>query len=152
MDAVGGTASVIAIVTATLQSARAIHIIVSGIKDGPFHVQELMTNVTDLRMVLELANNFRNLAAGNAQQASHFAELENTIQRCFTDLQGFEAKLAKLWNGAGDRRLTQMWKSVKSVLKEDEFFRMGRKISHYAQILGVQLSVLGRLVDKEYLY
>ncbi|KAF8250895.1 ankyrin [Wilcoxina mikolae CBS 423.85] len=151
MAALGGTASVIAVVTATLQSARAIHIIVSGIKDAPSHVQDLMTNVTDLRMVLDLVNNLHNLATGNAhtQQARHLSELENTTQRCLTDLQEFEAKLARLWNGAGDRRLTQMWKSVKIMLKEDEFFRMGKKIGHYVQALGLQLSVLGRMTDVE---
>jgi len=86
MEAVGVAASIIQLITAALQSAKAIQTVLSGIEDGPAHVNELSTKLGDLRGILPQLQSLQS-TSGNA-----FDELMRSTQRCATDLQVFEIK------------------------------------------------------------
>jgi predicted nuclease with TOPRIM domain len=142
MEALGATASIIAIVTAALHSAKTIRDILSGIKDGPTHVRELEAKTEDLRGLLKQLRNLE-----NRQSGAEFDELRASARRCAVDLHEFGEKLAKLQNVPGDRRWAKVRNGVKSMLREDDFVCMGRKLSHYVDFFTAQLGILGTYVD-----
>ncbi|KAF8241495.1 hypothetical protein K440DRAFT_642216 [Wilcoxina mikolae CBS 423.85] len=143
MAALGIAASIIAVITAALQSAKVIHQILSGIKDGPHHVVELSTKVNDSQAILKQLQNFD-------RSRNVFDELKKSIVPCADDLAVFETKLAKLQNTPGEGRWVRIRKGVGIVLREGDFLSMHRKISHYIKVLGVQVGIVGMGVQLEH--
>jgi len=137
MEALGAAASIVSLVTAALQSAKVIQEILSGIKDGPTLINELTSKLSDLRGLLPQLERLQSTSG------STIDELRRTTERCAGELQMFEAKLAKLRNVPGDRRWAKVRKGLKTVLKEDEFSSMRRKLSDYMNSFTVQLGVIG---------
>lgn len=53
MDAVGGAASIVAMITCACQSTKVIYQTFQGIKDGPRHVHLLLLGLMELDKVLQ---------------------------------------------------------------------------------------------------
>jgi len=135
MDPLGAAASVFAIITAAVHSAKVIHKILRDIKDGPNYILELSTKVNDLQGILAQLQNLNQ--SGNA-----FDQLKKSMAPCADDLAIFERKLAKIRN-IPEGRWANIRRGVRLILREDDFLSMNRKISHYIDILGVQVGIVG---------
>ncbi|KAF8248642.1 ankyrin [Wilcoxina mikolae CBS 423.85] len=136
MDPLSPAASVVAIITAALNSAKFIHQIIRSIKDGPHHILELSAKLSDLQGILRQLQSFDR--SGNA-----FDELRQFMAPCANDLANFERKLAKLNDIPGEGRWAKIRRGVGIMLREDDFLSMNRKITHYIDILTVQVGMFG---------
>ncbi|KAF8528325.1 ankyrin repeat-containing domain protein [Trichophaea hybrida] len=116
MYVLGAAANIVSLVTVALQSAKVIQEILSGIKDGPTLINELTSKLSDLRGLL--------------------LQLERLPSTSGT-------KLAKLRNVPGDRRWAKVRKGLKTMLKEDEFLSMRRKLGDYMDSFSVLLGLIG---------
>jgi hypothetical protein len=138
MDPLSTTASVIAVVTAALQCAKTIREIVCGIRDGPTHIAELGTKMSDIRDLLKQLK-----AVGQRITGNEFDDLKATMQRCASDLATFERKILKVREVPGEKKWAKVKKRIKATLKEDDFLSMGRKVAQYIETIGVQLEIVG---------
>lgn len=142
MEAIGAGASIIAITTVALQSSRAVYETISGIKNGPDEVKELASEVQQLchllRQVTEISSKM------DDRDAISISELQTVIGQCRQNLDGFQKQFDKLKVSSNDRRLSKAWKRVKLVVKKEDFQRMWRTVSHYVNILGRHLDLIGR--------
>jgi hypothetical protein len=138
MEPLSTTASVIAIVTAALQCTKTIHEIICGIRNGPTYVQELSVKMSDLRGLLNQLK-----VVGHRITGDQFDELKATMQRCANDLAIFEGKILKLREVPGEKKRAKVKKRIKAMLKEDDFLSIGRKVTQYIEMIGVQLETVG---------
>jgi hypothetical protein len=72
-----------------------------------------------------------------------FDELENFMNPCRTDLSEFQGKLATFQSSPGDGMRDKIRKGVGIMLREADFVDMDRKISHYIDVLGVRVGIIG---------
>jgi len=142
MDGLSVAANIISIVTAGVRSAVVIREILNGIKDGPAHVRELGIKVDEVSGLLKQLKVLQQHVSGN-----ELDELSTMTQRCAAELETFEGKISKLRNVPGDRRWAKVRKGLKTILKEDDFLSMSRRLSHYIGVFGVQLGILGACVS-----
>lgn len=142
MDALGAVASVIAVTTVALQSSRTVYETISGIKNGPEEVKELASEVQQLchilRQVTEVSKNI------DDRDATSISELQNVIDQCRQNLDDFQKQFNQFKVLSNERRWTKAWKRVKLVVKKEDFLRMWRTVSHYVNILGRHLDLIGR--------
>ena len=142
MDPLSGTASVIAVVTAALQSGIAIHKAVAGIRDGPEQVARLASAVEDLNGLLRQLSTMPAVSQDNRPE--DLPELREAMVRCAKDVESFNKKLAKLAVVPTDKTLRKAWKQVNSLVRKDEFRDMRQSVLHHISSLTSQLSVLER--------
>lgn len=142
MEVVGAGASILAIATVALQSSRVVYETISGIKNGPHEVKELASEVQQLchllRQVTEISDKM------DDRDATSVSELQAVIDQCRQNLDDFQKQCDKLEVSSNDRRLSRAWKRVKLVIKKEDFQRMWRTVSHYVNILGRHLDLIGR--------
>lgn len=131
MDGVSGAASVITVVGVALNSTQAIYSFVSGIKNGPKTIQQIMSSIQDLSKLL-------NQLQGRTDQFDLAAQLDDTVKRCAQDLKAFEQGLAKLSPLVGNRGV-RLWKKLKTSLREKELERTSRVIQSHTAALSLQL-------------
>ncbi|KAH7143990.1 hypothetical protein EDB81DRAFT_884583 [Dactylonectria macrodidyma] len=94
------TASLVAFVTAGIQSAQVIYNTLSAIKDGPEAVKQATRDVYTLGDIL---NHF-------GKHSSTDKELRRRINECAADLKGYEVKLEKFVIYDNERTLGKLWK------------------------------------------
>ena len=144
MEAVGAGASIIAVTTVALQSSRVIYETISGIKNGPEEVKELASEVQQLchllRQVTEISKKI------DDRDVTSASELQSVIEQCRQNLDDFQKQFDKLEVSSNERRLIRAWKRVKLVVKKEDFQKMWRTVSHYVNILGRHLDLIGRCV------
>jgi len=150
MDPLSGTASVIAVVTAALQTGIAIHKAVSGIRDAPQQVSRLASTFDDLNSLLHQLADI--LTCSPDEQSGDLSKL---VDRCVADINAFKGKLAKLNAAPGERPLSRTWKRVKKFIHQDEFGGMGLVVRDHITSLKFQLDVLQRWfnsIPPQYIY
>lgn len=103
MDGVSAAASIVALVTVGLQSASAIHAVVSGIRGGPEQVSRLASALEDLSRVLQQLSRIQTVRQGRSGEG--FAELERLMGLCVKNVDGFGARLAKQKRVPADKTL-----------------------------------------------
>lgn len=138
----GAVASIIAVSTAALQSSRVVYETISGIKNAPDEVKELASGVQQLchllRQVTEMSDKM------DDRDATSISELQIVMDQCRQNLDRFQKKCDKLAISSTDGKLSMAWKRVKLVVKKEDFQRMWRTVSHYHNILGRHLDLIGR--------
>jgi hypothetical protein len=148
MDPLSGAASVIAVVTAALQSGIAIHKAVSGIRDGPEQVSRLASTLQDLNSVLRQLTIIP-VGHENGRCEDH-PELHKAIDRCVKDIESFRTKLVKLTVVPTDKNMGKAWKKVKSYIRKDEFRDMWQIVLRHISSLTFQLGILQRYFSFSY--
>ncbi|MCJ1314314.1 hypothetical protein MMC25_007995 [Agyrium rufum] len=116
MDPLSSGASVLAFLGLALKSAKAIHYVLSTVKDGPSFVQSLVDKVAQLQSVLE--------------------------RKCIADITGFESKLLGLKIGDGSRRRDKLWKRLKAVFSEQDLELMRDVVRAHMVTLNVWLGLV----------
>ena len=120
MDGLSGAASVIAVFGLALSSTQVIYNTVSGIKNGPKAIQEMVSSLQDLSKILQQLT-------GCSDQLYLAADLDKLAGRCVRDLKAFEQQLANL-SSSGANRAVRLWRNVKVTLQEKDLKRMSTLI------------------------
>lgn len=141
MEALSLVASVFAVTTVALQSAKAIYETVSGIKNGPKEVRDLASAVQQLCHILDQVSD----ASGQMgdRDAQKLCALQDVIDQCRRKLDEFQKQFDKLETCPDEKKLDRAWKKVKLVAKKEDFRKMGATVAHYISVLGVHLGLLG---------
>lgn len=140
MDAVGGTASVLALVGFALQSTKTIYQAISGIKNGPEQVQQLASAVYNLQLVLTQISTCR--AVKLAGPETNLKVITDLIEACNKNVSTYENELMKVQISLNDKKAGKAWKKIKTVLKENDLRRMRTEVNNYVAALGLQLNLL----------
>ncbi|KAL9634727.1 MAG: hypothetical protein Q9164_003916, partial [Protoblastenia rupestris] len=134
MDGLSGAASVITVFGLALSSTKVIYSVVSGIKNGPKAIQQIMSSLQDLLKLLQQL-------IGCTDQFYLAADLEDSVGRCAQDLKAFEHQLAKLSLSA-DNRAVRVWKNVKATFQEKDLERMSALVQRHVAALSLQLQIV----------
>ena len=116
MDGVSAGASVVTFVVVALQSAKAVHDVLSAVKDGPQNVQILTDSLRQLQNVLERITQLHIRQSDDADSA----DLECLAQKCAIDVAGFQSKLRRLTFSADERRVGRLWKRLRVAVNEKD--------------------------------
>jgi hypothetical protein len=144
MDGVSAAASIVALVTVALQSASAIHAVVSGIRNGPEQVSQLILALESLNGVLQQLSRLQTIRQDGSRE--DLSDLENLMGSCVKDINRFRRMLAKLQHVPADKTLGRAWKQVKPILHKEEFREMRQTIHDYISRLNLQLNIIQRYV------
>ena len=141
MEALGITASVVAIVTIGLQCSKFIYQIVSGIKDGPSAVQKVVkaakTLMNLLEQIKELALHAENVLG--AKNSKFFEEFRPLLSEGVEELTVIKEELSR-FTASSDHRLRY---NLKTYLREKDFEKICDRIEYYTQLFTSQLSYAG---------
>lgn len=141
MEALGITASVVAVVTIGLQCSKFIYQIVSGIKGGPSAVQKVVRAAKNLinllEQIKELAVHAKNMLG--AKDSKFFEDFRPLLSEGVEELTVIKEKLSR-FTATSDLRL---WYNLKTFLHEKDFEKMGDRIEYYTQLFTSQLSCAG---------
>ena len=133
MEALGGAASVTAIVTIAFQSIQVIHDVVCGIRNGPDQIRRLSESIEYLREILDQIR-------GNTGGDASFV---HSMKICAEDLEAFKIKLRKL-KTPGETRIRTAWEKVVMFLKREEFEEMQIIIQRHCTALSLRLNTSQR--------
>lgn len=142
MEALSAVGSVIAVATVALQSSRVVYETISGIKNGPKEVRELALEVQQLYYLLEQVT--KTSKKMDDRDTTSISELQGVIDQCRQNLDDFQQQFDKFEVSSNERGLSKAWTRLKLVVKKEDFRRMRRTISHYVNVLGVHLDLIGR--------
>lgn len=137
-DPLSTGASVVAFVGLALSSAKAIHDILSAVKDGPQTVKRLADEVKQLGDILVRLPQLQI----NTINITDLADLASVSSQCNTDLSGFSAKLQRLSCSDGDRRVGRIWKRLKVAITEKDLDQMRDSVRYYIGILNIRVTLL----------
>ena len=140
MDAVGSTASVLALVGFALQSTKTIYQAISGIKNGPVQVQQLASAVHNLHLVLTQISTCR--AVKLAGPETNLKVIADLVEACNKNVSRYENELTKVQISLNDKKAGKAWKKIKTVLQENDLQRMWAEVNHHVAALGLQLHLL----------
>ena len=112
MDAVGAAASLTALATLALQSAKLIHETISSIQEAVPNVSHLGKAIGHLRALLERCITDAESGHDGDQQ------LKTLLQHCGTELKEFEAFLEKLLRGFHRSSFKKIGSRLRAVLDE----------------------------------
>lgn len=142
MEALGAVGSVFAVTTVALQSSRVVYETISGIKNGPKEVKELASGVQQLCHILEQVTEISKKAVD--RDAKNIFELQGVIDQCRQNIDDFQKQFENFEVSSDERRLGKAWKRVKLVVQKEDFRRMRITVTHYINVLGVHLDLIGR--------
>lgn len=142
MEALGVAASIIAVTTIALQSAKAVYTTVNGIKNGPKEVKDLASALTDLSYILEQVAEISNLF-GDTDRID-LSGLKKVMDECVRTLADFRKQLEKLDVLSDEGSLEKARRRVKLAVQKEDFRRMWVTVRHYISVFGTHLSVIGR--------
>ncbi|KAB5582935.1 hypothetical protein GE09DRAFT_948401 [Coniochaeta sp. 2T2.1] len=137
-DPLSAGASVVAFLGVAWSSAKAIHEILSAVKDGPRNVQRLADDVKQLQDIL---GRISALLVGSAHNTD-LDELATLSGRCQSDLADFASKLQSLHLTPNDRRMGNLWKRLRAAMGEKDLDRMRDVIGNYISVLNIRLTLL----------
>ena len=138
MDAVGGVASVIAVITFALQSTKVIYKFTSSISHGSDDINRLATATSNLQKLLEdtkllaeHANRTNSVADGNLLE-----KVKPLVDRCANDLGEISGKLSHLQKDSKDGRCKKAKKHAKVWLDTKGVTEIWNTVNHYVELLG----------------
>ena len=140
MDAVGSTASILALVGFALQSTKTIYQTISGIKNGPEQVQQLASAVHNLQLVLTQISTCR--AVKLVGPETNLKVITDLIEACHKNVSRYENELTKVQISLNDKKAGKAWKKIKTVLQENDLRRMWTEVNNHVAALGLQLNLL----------
>ena len=140
VEVVGGAASITAIVTVSLQSVKLVYQIISGIRDGPPEVQQLLLRLSQLENLLQQVTRSSIDSTGTTQEFQ--VQLHSTVQECAKLSKTLESRLVSLCTKGGDGKTIKAWRFIKVLLSKDELSRIRMTVLEiYARLIhlvGVQ--------------
>ena len=136
MDGLSGAASVIAVFGLALSSTQVIYNTVSGIRNGPKAIQQMVSSLQDLSKILQQLTRC-------SDQPYLVADLDELAGRCIRDLKAFEQQLAKLSSSGANTAVT-LWRNVKVMLQEKDLERMSTLIQRHVAALSLQMQIIER--------
>lgn len=140
MEAVGAAASLTALLTLALQSAKFIQQTVSGFNDAPGHPLQLGKAASHLHCVLtRLAKSREQQRQSSRHPGKEDHGLKQLLQDCVTDLQAIQENLSQLYTQPNDDKLDRALKRVRIVLSAKKIERTWSILNHYGTYLGLHL-------------
>ncbi|KAK3342067.1 hypothetical protein B0T25DRAFT_511599 [Lasiosphaeria hispida] len=138
MDPVSAGSSILAFVVLALKSARAIHELLSAVKDGPQSLRHLAGDIAQLQGILERLSNLQpeSIDEGGARA------LEVAASRCVQDVGDIESKLARFTISPTDKHAGKLWKRLLTAIGEKDLMQMQDLVRCHFMMLGVQLGML----------
>ena len=136
MDGLSGAASVITIVSLALSSSQVIYNTVSGIRNGPENLEQLITGLQSLLSVLQQLQ-------GSSDSLYLAVNLPEQVQRCAANLKSFEKKLERL-SSSTYNKTANLCKNFKVVLQSKDLDRMVALIQQDVGTLSLQLQIIQR--------
>ena len=138
MEAVGGAASVITVVTLALQSTKIIYEVVSSIKHGSDDINRLARATSNLEKLLTITQRLAEHAKGtnNVGEGKLLEELTPLVDQCADALREIPPKLARLQKDSRDRRLQKAGKYAKVYLDTKGVNAIWNTVNHYVELLG----------------
>jgi hypothetical protein len=122
-------ASIIAIITIGVQSAKIIFDTLSLISDGPELISRIVRDVQRLGTILKALGSRCSVGQTWANA------LRQHLQECTGDLKKYEVKLGKLCMSGNERRVGRLWKKVKTAMGERDLASIQTSVaSHIAQL------------------
>ena len=142
MEAIGGVASAITVVTLALQSTKAIYEVASSVKHGSDDIDRLARATSNLIELLEVimrlvehAERTRSVAEGKLLK-----ELIPLIDQCANALREIAPKLDQVQKDSKDRRWKRAMKHAKVYLDSKGIAEIWNVVNHYLQLLGSRLT------------
>ncbi|KAL9610262.1 MAG: hypothetical protein Q9167_005033 [Letrouitia subvulpina] len=126
MEALGITASLVAVVTVTLQSTRFVYETISTVRDGPLAVKKLLNAIQDLEQLLNALISLRKhpRLSPCLTDASALSNLENVTKDCNRKLLEMHRRIDRLQRAPGERQWKRIVKHSKTFLHERDYESM----------------------------
>jgi len=141
ISALGVGASIITLADIALKSAKAIHRVLSGVRDGPDNIKQAVVAVGGLLLTLEQLSKCRALDQNGSEA------LTAHVLACINDLERFHEKLKILVIGAEEQRRERYWKNIKAIFNERALVNMSSTVAGHTSTLNLALNVLQRYVQ-----
>jgi len=135
-EAIGVGASALAFVLLGLKSAKVAYQALSSIKDGPTHVNQIMSSVLGLQYTLERLSHCR-LVMEHQDEG-----LLKATKACADDMNLFADQLEKFVKA--HHGVARQWNKVKFFLKEEDLKRMSAAVVGHTTALSLHLEILNR--------
>ena len=142
MEAIGGVASIIAVVTLALQSTKVIYEAASSVNHGSDDIDRLAKATSNLEELLEVikrlaehAENTKSVADGKLLE-----ELTPLIDQCANALSNIAPKLDQMKIDDKDRPWKKVKKHAKVYLDTKRIAEIWNVVNHYVQLLGSRLT------------
>lgn len=138
MEALGGVASVIAVVTLALQSTKVIYEFTSSISHGSHDItrvavatSNLQRLLQDTKLLAEHAKRTDNVANGNLLE-----KIEPLVDQCASDLGQISEKLSHLQNDSKDGSWRKAKIRARIYLDTKSVTEIWNTVNHHVQLLG----------------
>ena len=141
MEALGGVASAITVLTLALQSTKVIYEVVSSISHGSDDIDRLARATSNLQKLLE---NTKQLAehverTKSMVDANLLGKMKPLLDQCADDLGEISRKLSPLQKDSKDRRWKKAIKHTKVYLDTKGATEIWNVVNHYVELLGTCL-------------
>lgn len=139
MEAVGAASSLLAVVTATIQSAKIVYEVVSAIKNGPAAVRRLAKTIDDLLQLLSLFEHFgprleANLGLDGRKIVQTFCQ---KLLECESRMNEMQAMLLPFEKRPDHNFKDRLKRAGKFVLQEKDFDKWQAELDVHTGLLGV---------------
>ncbi|KAI9666158.1 MAG: hypothetical protein M1821_004093 [Bathelium mastoideum] len=140
MEAAGAGASVLSFLTLALSSAKAIHNVLSAIRHGPKHIQNLANSVVQLQKTLERLERLSQCQA-HSIDGLYSTELKDLVKNCAADSANIDRKLRRLDLAVDIKRVGKLWRRLKVFIYEKDLEHMRNIIQCHNTALSAHVSV-----------
>ena len=142
MEAIGGVASIVTVVTLALQSTKVIYEATSSIRHGSEDIDRLARATSNLEKLLEsikrLAEHVE--STNSVAQGKLLDELKPLVDQCAKSLGKISAKLISMKKDSNDGRLKKAKKYAKVYLDTKGVNEMWNMVNSSVEILGTCLA------------
>ena len=144
MEALGGVASAITVITLALQSTKVIYEAVSSISHGSDDIERLARATSNLQKLLEDTKQLAEHAERTKSVANTnlLERIKPLLDGCADDLGEIVRKLSQLQKDSKDRRWRKAIKHAKVYLDTKGVAETWNTVNHYVELLG---SCLGNI-------
>lgn len=145
MEALGVAASLVAVVTVTIQSTRFVYEAINTVRDGPPTVTKLLNAIQDLERLLKALIGLGKHVEQSPYltDASALSDLEVVVEDCNRKLLAMHGRIDRLQQAPGERQWKRIVKNAKNFLHEGDYESMWHTVHFYVQLLGTHLGRLG---------
>jgi len=138
MEAVSAGAGVLAFLGLALKSTKALHEILSAVRDGPQNVQSLANEVEELHTILDRLSHLQTSLSTSVD----LTNLTSYASRCAADTGAFEEKLKRLDLSVEERRIGRLWRRLRIIISENDLKRMQAVVHNHIGALNFELGML----------
>ncbi|KAM0330481.1 hypothetical protein ACHAQA_003425 [Verticillium albo-atrum] len=140
-EAIGLGASVLAFITITLKSAKAIHVVLSTIKDAPDSVRRLLSEVLFMQSMLERLLSFTSPQIQTIP-ASEVSALNHLVKGCSVDISDIATRLHDIIVFPGTDAARRLLKRLRAAQGDKDLVRMTDTLRGQASKLQLYLTMI----------